>query len=176
MLQGLENAPEGVVLVTGATGFVGSAVARLLRERGWRVRVFARPNANRANLDPADEVAEGDIRNRDSVARALRGVRHLIHVAADYRLWARDPSEIYRTNVDGARIMMEEALEAGVPVAPVVVNDTRLVMRKGSKSVTPGDVWLEILPPVSTQGYTEETIEELIQRVRNAIVPRVRTD
>ncbi|MFO1115864.1 MAG: NAD-dependent epimerase/dehydratase family protein [Beijerinckiaceae bacterium] len=114
MLQGLENAPEGVVLVTGATGFVGSAVARLLRERGWRVRVFARPNANRANLDPADEVAEGDIRNRDSVARALRGVRHLIHVAADYRLWARDPSEIYRTNVDGARIMMEEALEAGV--------------------------------------------------------------
>lgn len=114
MIAGLENAPEGIVLVTGATGFVGSAVARLLRERGWRVRVFARPNANRANLDPADEVAEGDMRNRDSVARALRGVRHLIHVAADYRLWARDPSEIYRTNVDGARIMMEEALEAGV--------------------------------------------------------------
>jgi len=68
------------------------------------------------------------------------------------------------------------ALEAGVPVAPVVVNDTRLVMRKGGKVVTPGDVWLEILPPVSTEGYTEENIEELIERVRNEIVPRVRTD
>ena len=114
MTESLENAPEGVVLVTGATGFVGSAVAKLLRERGWSVRVLARPNANRANLDPADELFEGDIRNRASVARALRGVRHLVHVAADYRLWARDPGEIYRTNVDGARVMMEEAREAGV--------------------------------------------------------------
>lgn len=68
------------------------------------------------------------------------------------------------------------AIEAGVPVVPVVVNDTRLVMRKGGNSVTSGDVWLEILPPVSTKGYTEQTIEELIERVRSQIVPRVRTD
>ncbi|MDE2364272.1 MAG: NAD-dependent epimerase/dehydratase family protein [Hyphomicrobiales bacterium] len=114
MTEGRENAPEGVVLVTGATGFVGSAVAKVMRERGWRIRVLARATANRANLDPTDELAEGDIRNRASIARAMRGVRHLVHVAADYRLWARDPGEIYRTNVDGARIMMEEALAAGV--------------------------------------------------------------
>jgi 1-acyl-sn-glycerol-3-phosphate acyltransferase len=68
------------------------------------------------------------------------------------------------------------ALEAGVPVAPVVINDTRLVMPKGRRVVKPGDVWLEILPPVSTAGYTAENIEELIERVRSQIAPRVRTD
>jgi dihydroflavonol-4-reductase len=108
------NRPDGLVLVTGASGFVGSAVARLMRDRGWRLRVLARDSSNRANIDPNDELALGDVRNRSSVAAALRGVRYLIHVAADYRLWARDPSEIYRTNVDGARILMEEAMQAGV--------------------------------------------------------------
>lgn len=68
------------------------------------------------------------------------------------------------------------ALEAGVPIAPVVINDTRLVMRKGAGTCIPGDVYLEILPPVSTQGYDEENIGELVERVRDLIVPRVRTD
>ncbi len=68
------------------------------------------------------------------------------------------------------------AVEAGVPIAPVVINDTRLVMRKGAGTCIPGDVFLEVLPPVSTQGYNNENIEELIERVRNTIVPRVRTD
>jgi 1-acyl-sn-glycerol-3-phosphate acyltransferase len=68
------------------------------------------------------------------------------------------------------------ALEAGVPVVPVVINNTRLVMPKGGNVVTPGDVWLEILPPVSTEGYTEENIEELVEHVRSQIVSRVRTD
>ncbi len=67
-------------------------------------------------------------------------------------------------------------VEAGVPVVPVVVNDTRLVMRKGSKRVVPGDVYLEVLPPVSTRGYTAENIEELVECVRNLIVPRVKLD
>lgn len=68
------------------------------------------------------------------------------------------------------------ALEAGVPVVPVVVNDTRLVWRKGSKVITPGDVWIDILPPISTAGITSENIEVLIEHVRSQIVPRVRTD
>jgi 1-acyl-sn-glycerol-3-phosphate acyltransferase len=68
------------------------------------------------------------------------------------------------------------AIEAGVPVAPTVVNDTRLVMRKGSKIVRPGDVYLEILPPISTTEYTSENIEELVERVRNQVISRVRTD
>src|SRR5262249_7849649 len=68
------------------------------------------------------------------------------------------------------------AIEAGVPVVPVVVNDTRLVMRKGAKQVVPGDVYLEVLPPVSTRGYTMGNVGELIQRVRDMITRRVRTD
>lgn len=68
------------------------------------------------------------------------------------------------------------ALEAGVPVAPVVVNDTRLVWRKGGKVVTPGDIYLEILTPVRADEYNEDNIEELIERVRSQIVPRVRVD
>lgn len=68
------------------------------------------------------------------------------------------------------------ALEAGVPVVPVVINDTRLVARKGTTVVVPGDVYVEILPPVSTEGYAENNIEQLIEQVRGQIVSRVRTD
>jgi 1-acyl-sn-glycerol-3-phosphate acyltransferase len=68
------------------------------------------------------------------------------------------------------------AIEAGVPIVPVVINDTRLVMRKGSNRCVPGDVYLEVLPPVSTQDYTAENVEELIRRVRDLIAPRVMMD
>jgi 1-acyl-sn-glycerol-3-phosphate acyltransferase len=68
------------------------------------------------------------------------------------------------------------AVDGGVPIAPVVINDTRLVMRKGSGKCIPGDVYLEVLPPVSTQGYSNDNIEDLIERIRSMIAPRVRTD
>ncbi len=106
--------PQGVVLVTGASGFVGSAIAALLRAEGQEARVFARRTSPRTNLAPDDPIAFGDLRDRASVASALKGVRFLFHAAADYRLWARDPAEIARTNVEGTRIVMEEALRAGV--------------------------------------------------------------
>ena len=102
------------VLVTGASGFIGAAVARKLRNRGETVRVLVRPDSLRDNIDPADQISEGDLRDRPAVASALRNVRQLVHIAADYRLWARDPRAIFRTNVDGTRILMEEALRAGV--------------------------------------------------------------
>ena len=79
-----------------------------------RVRVLARANSNRRNIDPADDLAIGDLRDRASVAAALTGVRYLIHCAADYRLWSPDPAELLRSNVDGTRIIMEEALRANV--------------------------------------------------------------
>ncbi|MGP0059985.1 MAG: hopanoid-associated sugar epimerase [Beijerinckiaceae bacterium] len=102
------------VLVTGASGFVGSAVARTLLRAGFFVSVLLRPASNRINIDNLDvEVVEGDMRDVDAVAHAMRGVRYLFHVAADYRLWAQDPEEIVRTNCEGTRTLMCAALTAG---------------------------------------------------------------
>jgi dihydroflavonol-4-reductase len=105
---------SGPVLVTGASGFVGAAVAAALRGEGVAVRVLVRPSSPRTNIDPRDEVVLGDMLDRASVARAMQGVRQLFHVAADYRLWAPDPEAIVRANVEGTRIVMQEALRAGV--------------------------------------------------------------
>jgi len=101
-------------LVTGASGFVGSAIAAALRARGCHVRALVRPSSPRTNLVAGDSLCEGDLRDRASLAEALRGVRFLFHAAADYRLWARNPEEIVRNNVEGTRLLMEEALRAGV--------------------------------------------------------------
>jgi len=103
------------VLVTGASGFVGAAVARAALARGFRTRVLMRSNSNRANIAGLEvEPVEGDMRDTGSMAQALTGARYLFHVAADYRLWARDPSEIERNNLIGARATMQAALKAGV--------------------------------------------------------------
>ena len=105
---------NGLILVTGASGFVGSAVAHALRNAGYRVRVLVRPSSPKTNIDSRDEILVGDLLNRESVAAALRNARYLVHVAADYRLWAPSSDDIIRTNVEGTRILMEEALRAGV--------------------------------------------------------------
>ena len=103
------------VLVTGATGFVGSAVARQLLARGEAVRVLVRPGSDRRNLAGLDlELAEGDLAHDASLHQALAGCRGLYHVAADYRLWVRRPETIYEANVAGTRRLMQAAGEAGV--------------------------------------------------------------
>jgi len=106
---------DDYILLTGASGFLGSAVARQALARGWRVRALVRPSSPRTNLAGLPlEVVEGDLRDPASLARAMAGVRVLMHVAADYRLWARDPDELVRTNVGGTRFVMQAALAAGV--------------------------------------------------------------
>jgi len=106
---------DAQTLVTGATGFVGSAVAKSLRDAGFLVRALVRPGSPRAHIAGLGlELVEGDLRDRASVARAMHGARYVFHVAADYRLWARDKREIYAANVDGTRNIMQEALRAGV--------------------------------------------------------------
>jgi dihydroflavonol-4-reductase len=103
------------VLVTGASGFVGSAVARCLVEAGYSVRALVRSKSPRAHLGGLDlDFCEGDLRDRRSLERALAGMHYVFHVAADYRLWARDPSEIFAANVEGTRNLMEEAMRAAV--------------------------------------------------------------
>jgi dihydroflavonol-4-reductase len=103
-----------LVLVTGASGFVGSAVTRALVDRGFAVRALVRSSSPRTNLSlPRLDVVEGDMRDGASVTRAAQGARYVFHVAADYRLWAPDPEEIVRNNIAGTRAVMEAALGVG---------------------------------------------------------------
>jgi dihydroflavonol-4-reductase len=102
-------------LVTGATGFVGSAVARVLEARGHEVRVLVRAGSDRSNLTGlAAEPVVGDLTDPDSLKRAVAGCRHVLHVAADYRIWVPKPDAMLRANVAGTTALMQACLEAGV--------------------------------------------------------------
>ncbi len=102
-------------LVTGATGFHGSALARALLDRGEAVRVLVRRESDRRNIDGLDvELAEGNLNDPQSLRNAVKGCRALYHAAADYRLWVKDPRELYDTNVSGTRALLRSASEAGV--------------------------------------------------------------
>jgi dihydroflavonol-4-reductase len=102
-------------LVTGATGFVGAAVARALIKEGWQVRALARKGSDRRNVQQlALEVVEGDLHDRISLEGAVANCDALFHVAADYRLGAFDPKQLYQTNVEGTRNILQAAVRAGV--------------------------------------------------------------
>ena len=102
-------------LVTGATGFLGSHVARQLVARGDEVRVLMRPSSNnRAISDLSLEYVTGDLRDAASLERAMNGVQRVFHVAADYRLWSKNPQEIYDSNVGGTKNLLAAARKAGV--------------------------------------------------------------
>jgi len=134
-----------IALVTGASGFVGSAVARALIARGLDVRVLMRPTANRLNIAKLHcEPVAGDMRDQDSMTAAMKGARYLFHVAADYRLWARDPREIERNNFMGARATMGAALKTGVE---------RVVYTSSVAALKPGDVAVD-----ETSRHTQQSV------------------
>ncbi|MFT3976533.1 MAG: NAD-dependent epimerase/dehydratase family protein [Sphingomonas bacterium] len=111
----MQQGSGDITLVTGVSGFVGSAVARALAAEGRAVRGLVRASSPQANLkDFPGALVEGDLRDPASVVAAMRGVRHLFHVAADYRLWAPDPEEIVRNNRASTENVMRAALTAGV--------------------------------------------------------------
>jgi dihydroflavonol-4-reductase len=139
--------PSGLCLVTGATGFVGAAVARVLLKAGHRVRVLARPESDRRNLAGlAVEVVQGSLEDPPSLAAAVAGCRYLFHVAADYRLWVPDPAAMFRVNVDGTRELMLAALAAGIE---------RVVY-------TSSVATLGILPDGFADEETPSTVEDMI--------------
>jgi dihydroflavonol-4-reductase len=101
--------------VTGATGFLGSHVARVLSEQGADLRLLVRPTSNLKNLEGLKaETATGDLRDPASLEKAMSGCEVVFHVAADYRLWLRDPAEMYRSNVEGTRAVLEAARKSAV--------------------------------------------------------------
>lgn len=104
-----------LAFVTGATGFLGSHVARALSGQGAQLRLLVRASSNLRNLEGLNaETAIGDLRDPTSLEKAIAGCDAVFHVAADYRLWVRDPQEMYRSNVEGTRAILDAARKTGV--------------------------------------------------------------
>lgn len=104
-----------MTFLTGASGFIGGHLARVLIKSGRSVRALLRPSSNREGVSGLDlETVVGDLRDVNSLKGKMRGCQELFHVAADYRLWARDPAEIYTSNMEGTRNILQIALEEGV--------------------------------------------------------------
>jgi dihydroflavonol-4-reductase len=158
----------GPVLITGASGFLGAALVDVFRKAGFPVRIMVRASSPRTNLVWNDvEIVEGDMRDRASVAAALAGQRYLVHAAADYRLWAPDPEEIVRTNRDGAVILMEEALRAGIER---VVYTSSVATIKPHDDGTPADETRPLTPETAIGAYKRSKV--VSERVVEAMAAR----
>jgi dihydroflavonol-4-reductase len=156
------------VLVTGASGFVGSAVARALVARGAHVVALVRTGGVRTNLEGLDaELAQGDMTDPASVDAACAGARYLFHVAADYRLWARDPETIVRTNREGTRTVMRAALAAGVERVVYTSSVATLAAAPGKDERTPADERTPLTEQAAIGAYKRSKVaaERLVERM-----------
>jgi dihydroflavonol-4-reductase len=166
--------PPDLSLVTGATGFVGSAVARALLGAGQHVRTLARPNSDRRNLGGLNvEIAEGALEDRASLARAIAGCRYVFHVAADYRLWVPDPAPMFRANVEGTRDLLIAALAAGVERVVYTSSVATLGLVPGdlADEDTPSSARDMIGPYKQSKFAAEEVVRELItERALPAVI------
>jgi dihydroflavonol-4-reductase len=164
----------GLALVTGATGFVGAAVARALVAAGHRVRVLARPNSDRRNLAGLDvAVAEGSLEDAASLGAAIAECRYLFHVAADYRLWVPDPAAMFRANVDGTRHLMLAALAAGVERIVYTSSVATLGLLKGESAdeATPSSE-ADMIGPYKRSKFVAERVvhEHVAERGLPAVI------
>jgi dihydroflavonol-4-reductase len=154
-------------LVTGATGFLGSAVARRLLASGRKLRLLARAGSDRRNLVGLDaEIATGSLDDHDSLPPALKGCDALFHVAADYRLWVPQPAAMYRTNVDGTRALMLAALEAGVSRIVHTSSVATLGLLPGGASAdeaTPVTLDDMVGPYKRSKYLSEDVVRELVR-------------
>jgi dihydroflavonol-4-reductase len=155
---------QDLVLVTGASGFVGSAIANTAREAGYAVRVLVRATSPRTNIHPEDEAVLGDLADPASLASACTGVRYLFHAAADYRLWSRDPDELIRTNLDGTRNLMGEALRAGIE--RIVYTSSVATISPGFDETRPLDAEAAIGNYKRSKVLAERAVEEMVTRDR----------
>ncbi len=156
------------IVVTGAAGFVGSAIVRAFLAAGYSVRAMCRASGRRDNLAGLDvEIVDGDIRDADAVARAMIGARYVAHAAADYRLWTRDSDAIMHTNVTGTRIVMEAALRAGVERVVYTSSVATLALRHGGEAAD------ETVPLAETAAVgTYKRSKVAAERVVDAMVAR----
>ncbi len=165
---------KDVAFVTGASGFVGSAVARALIRSGYAVRALVRRSSPRVNLEGVDlEIIEGDIRDASAVAAAVQGARYVFHVAADYRLWAPHPDELMRTNLGGTQAVMTAAQAAGVER---VVYTSSVATLRVDDSGRPADETAPLAETEAIGAYKRSKVasERLVERmVRDHGLPAI---
>lgn len=156
------------VFLTGATGFVGSAVLRRLVAEGESVRVLVRPSSDRRNLDGVDcEVVEGDLSDPDSLPPAVANCEALYHVAADYRLWVPDPETLHRVNVEGTVALLRAAVDAGVSRIVYTSSVATLGLtndRTPADEATPTSVDKMVGQYKRSKFLAEESVRRLIDR------------
>jgi dihydroflavonol-4-reductase len=161
------------VFITGASGFVGSAVARELSKAGFALRALVRAGSLRTNLDDLDaEIVEGDMCDQRAVSAAAKGARYVFHVAADYRLWAPNPNEIMKANVEGTRVVTEAAKATG---AERVVYTSSVATLKLREDGVPADESAPLSEDEAIGAYKRSKVaaERLVERMIEEGLPAV---